>query len=177
MSLRRKKAELLRQTHTHSPNFSKVTDKGFIKKTAARLRLCRFLFLVTSPAPFEVLDFEPCRIRKPFRLVLERAMQTFVNSSSLFIMAVAIYRKFSTFEPCWIRKVCNFTHHGIRRISKKACESTLVSKLPRMDFLQFSTFEPCRIRKPFRFTHHGIRHISKKGYITTLVNKFPRIVI
>ena len=98
--LRRKKAELPRQTHTHSPNFSKATDGGFIKKTAARLRLCRFFNSTISYCsfrPFGVLDVEPCRIRKSFR----------------------------------------FTHHGFRHIAKKVCESTLVSKLPRMDSQTF----------------------------------------
>ena len=64
-------------------------------------------------------------------------MQTFVKSSPLLIMAVAIYPKVLDSEPCRIRKAFGFTHHGIRRISKKVCESTLVSKLPRMDSQSF----------------------------------------
>jgi len=41
---RRKKAELLRQAHTHSPNFSKATDGGFIKKTGGRASALPFFY-------------------------------------------------------------------------------------------------------------------------------------
>ncbi|MBR4113320.1 MAG: hypothetical protein IKK54_01485 [Anaerotignum sp.] len=43
-ALRRKKAELLRQTHTHSPNFSKATDGGFIKKTGGKASALPFFY-------------------------------------------------------------------------------------------------------------------------------------
>ena len=110
--LRRKKAELPRQTHTHSPNFSKVTDGGFIKKTAARLRLCRFF--ISKLLPPSVLVFKPCRIRKAFSNILDLGMQIFVKSD-------------------------DFTHYGCRHILKKEYKSNLVSKLPLMDLYSFFT--------------------------------------
>ena len=99
-ALRRKKAELLRQAHTHSPNFSKATDGGFIKKTGEGL-----------------------------------------SGSSLFYCGYFSSRpflKFSIFEPCRIRKPFRFTHHDIRRISKKGYTGILVSELPRCLYNPFS---------------------------------------
>ena len=94
-----------------------------------------------------------------------------------FFIAVSIsFRPFAVldFEPCRIRKTFGFTHHGIRHTSKKVCESTLVSKLPRMSYSHSRT-RHAEIRKVFDFTHYGCRHILKKEYESTLVSKLPRM--